>query len=93
MKNALDFVTLLNGMLTWASCLDHKDMDIHLLQTHGAAKLLHVMGTAKPGSLMCWDLPRGASPVTLPKPLNLPLDPNTGTITRSYGRQHHRNTS
>jgi hypothetical protein len=76
MKNALDFVTLLKSMLTLPSCLDPKDTDIHLLQTHAAAKLLHVMGTAEPGSLMCWDLPRGASPVMLPKPLNLPLDPN-----------------
>ncbi len=93
MKNALDFVTLLKSMLTWASCLDHKDIDIHLLQTHAAAKLLHVMGTAEPGSLMCWGPPRGASPVRLLKLLNLPLDSNMHTVKRTYGRQHPHNTS
>ncbi len=56
------FIMLLENLLSWASHLGHTDMNIRLLQSHAAAKLLHVKGTTNPWDKMYQGMPKGAGP-------------------------------
>jgi hypothetical protein len=47
-------ITLIESMPTWAGGLGHGKMNIRLLQSHAATKLLYVRGPAEPASHMCW---------------------------------------
>jgi hypothetical protein len=51
-------------------------MNICLLQSHAAAKLLHVRGTTEFASDMCRGMFWGINPAMLMQPLNPPLNPN-----------------